>query len=295
MPNRILRESICTSETINQLTDAEESFFYRLLVVCDDFGRMDARPAVLRSRLYPMRIDKVSLDDVAHLLQGFADAGLVAVYYHDGKPYLQIVTWDRYQQRRAKHSKYPTLQADDSTCAHMQADDSTCTPRNRGVEESRNRGVEESSADDCKDDFIPDDEKKISGRPYVKQCFAWWAKQFTQPLEPSTYSIAPAKLDELEQAVTVWIKTRGQPVSELWDELESRLGPAGESTITGFRKSLQEIVGTPNTKWHGRAIAYLVKAITGIAGQGRFTGKLATAQKQMAYAAPRDPVPPVTF
>ena len=35
MPNRILKDSICTSETIEGLTDAEEVFFYRLLVQCD--------------------------------------------------------------------------------------------------------------------------------------------------------------------------------------------------------------------------------------------------------------------
>ena len=55
MPNRIIKESICTSDSINQLTPFQEVFFYRLLVNCDDYGRLDARPEVLASKLYPLR------------------------------------------------------------------------------------------------------------------------------------------------------------------------------------------------------------------------------------------------
>ena len=55
MPNRILKESICTSDTIDQLSWFEEVFFYRLIVNCDDYGRMDARPAILKARLFPLK------------------------------------------------------------------------------------------------------------------------------------------------------------------------------------------------------------------------------------------------
>ena len=55
MPNRILKESICTSENIQQLSPFEEITFYRLMVNCDDYGRMDARPRILISKLFPLR------------------------------------------------------------------------------------------------------------------------------------------------------------------------------------------------------------------------------------------------
>lgn len=45
MPNRMIKESICTSETLAQLTPEEERLFYRLLVNADDFGRFDGRAA----------------------------------------------------------------------------------------------------------------------------------------------------------------------------------------------------------------------------------------------------------
>ena len=36
MPNRILKESVCTSDSVNKLSWFEEVLFYRLIVNCDD-------------------------------------------------------------------------------------------------------------------------------------------------------------------------------------------------------------------------------------------------------------------
>ena len=47
MPNRILKESIRTSDTIGELSWFEEVLFYRLIVSCDDYGRFDGRTAEL--------------------------------------------------------------------------------------------------------------------------------------------------------------------------------------------------------------------------------------------------------
>ena len=44
MPNRIIKESVCYSDDLDQLTAFEETVFYRLIVRVDDNGRIDARP-----------------------------------------------------------------------------------------------------------------------------------------------------------------------------------------------------------------------------------------------------------
>lgn len=124
MPNRILKESICTSETINALSHAAETFFYRLLVNCDDYGRFDARPSILRSRLYPLRIETVTDDTVTQLLRECTLAGLTETYTSDGRPYLQVVTWETHQQIRAKRSKYPERISDGSGGSNLQSNDS---------------------------------------------------------------------------------------------------------------------------------------------------------------------------
>lgn len=106
MPNRILKESICTSDNMDALDWFSEVFFYRLIVNCDDFGRMDARPAILRARLFPLK-DDVKTAMIERAVDALHDAGLIDLYWAKGRPILQLLTWEQHQQIRAKKSKYP--------------------------------------------------------------------------------------------------------------------------------------------------------------------------------------------
>lgn len=106
MPNRILKESVCTSPSIEGLSWFEEVCFYRLLVQCDDYGRLDARPLILRSRLFPLR-DDVTCQQVSAALDALAQAEMVAVYEVQGRPYLEICHWSSHQRVRNKRSKFP--------------------------------------------------------------------------------------------------------------------------------------------------------------------------------------------
>jgi DNA-binding transcriptional ArsR family regulator len=108
MPNRTLKETICTSETIEALTPSEEVTFYRLLVSVDDYGRADARPQILLTKLYPLKIGKMSAKDVAKHIAKLEEVGLLYLYEVDGKSYLQVSKWDRHQRIRAKYSKFPS-------------------------------------------------------------------------------------------------------------------------------------------------------------------------------------------
>lgn len=106
MPNRILRESITTSETIERLSPSEEVFFYRLLVVCDDYGLMDARPAILKAKCFPLResASQKAIEQWLSALQAFA---LIKLYEVDGKPFLSIDKWDQHQRVRNAKPKHP--------------------------------------------------------------------------------------------------------------------------------------------------------------------------------------------
>lgn len=121
MPNRILKDSICTSPTIDVLSRDAEVFFYRLIVQCDDYGRMDARLPILRAKCYPLQIDKVTERSIDKWLKELVDAALVTLYVVDGQTYLQMATWDRHQQVRAKRSKYPDMIASDINCNQVTA------------------------------------------------------------------------------------------------------------------------------------------------------------------------------
>ena len=139
MPNRILKESICASENIDQLTPFAEIAFYRLMVNCDDYGRMDARAKILKSRLFPLK--DIEDDQMMKALDELQGADLISIYHVDGKPYLQMKTWDKHQQVRAKRSKYPS--ANDNTCNQLIANDSKC-PRNPIQSESLSESLSES-------------------------------------------------------------------------------------------------------------------------------------------------------
>jgi hypothetical protein len=123
VPSRYIKETICTSETLAALSDMEEVTFYRLLVSCDDFGRFFASPRVLRPRLYPLRMDRMTEAAVEECVHGLARAGLVTLYGgEDGKPYLYLTNWFEHNTPRAKASKFPEPPSDATTCAQTYAD-----------------------------------------------------------------------------------------------------------------------------------------------------------------------------
>lgn len=124
MPNRILKESICESDDIDGLSWFEEVFFYRLMVKCDDYGALDARPKILKAKCFPLK--DITEKQIRDALLRLSTAGLVDLYEVDGRPFLQLVTWATHQQIRAKKSKYPTHE---SICNQMISNDIKC-PRN---------------------------------------------------------------------------------------------------------------------------------------------------------------------
>ena len=123
MPNRILKESICASDTIDGLSWFEEVLFYRLIVNCDDYGRFDGRPSIIKNRLFPLK-ESLTLKAVSAAVDSLANAGLVTLYVFEGKPFLYLPTWNSHQSIRAKKSKYPDpencTQTSEINCKQMQ-------------------------------------------------------------------------------------------------------------------------------------------------------------------------------
>lgn len=106
MPNRIVKESICTNEKIAQLSEFEELCFLHLIVNADDYGRLDARPAVLLGRLFPLR-GQVDAARLCQALQSMAAVGLVQPYQTRSGQYLQLCGWEHHQKLRFRHGKCP--------------------------------------------------------------------------------------------------------------------------------------------------------------------------------------------
>lgn len=106
MPNRIIKESMCSSEKIAGLTDFEFRLWIGLITQADDAGRGDARPAIIKGRVFPFR-ERLSIKDIDAALQVLAAKGCVSLYTVDGKPYFLFPGWVKHQRVRDCKPKYP--------------------------------------------------------------------------------------------------------------------------------------------------------------------------------------------
>ena len=122
MPNRIIKESICTSEDIAGLSMGAEILFYHLMVKVDDFGVYFGNEKIIKNTCFPLKSSEIKVKQVESWLNELVKAGLLFAYVaEDGKKYVQFTKWAKHQQIRAKKSKYPLF---DSTCNQLIADDS---------------------------------------------------------------------------------------------------------------------------------------------------------------------------
>ena len=121
MPNRIIKESICTSEDVAKLSMGAEILFYHLMVKADDFGVYFGNEQIIKNTCFPLKSSEIKVKQVESWLNELVKAGLLFAYVaEDGKKYVQFTKWAKHQQIRAKKSKYPLF---DSTCNQLLADD----------------------------------------------------------------------------------------------------------------------------------------------------------------------------
>lgn len=95
MPSRIIKQSICTSESMASLTWFEQVLFIRLIVSADDYGRFDARPAIIRGALFPLD-DGVTVKAIRDALHKLSTQGMINLYEVGGKPTLELTAWCKH-------------------------------------------------------------------------------------------------------------------------------------------------------------------------------------------------------
>jgi len=151
MPNRLINESCRASETLARVSANAERLFWRLLTVADDYGRFRAQPALVRSSCFQQMLDSISDGDVAAWLNELVRVRAVQLYRVDGKEYGWFLKWQKYQQCRARKSKFPEPPA--SNCEHVLADE-TCS------EQTRSAPSTSTSTDSSNPDPSPDPDPK---------------------------------------------------------------------------------------------------------------------------------------
>lgn len=164
MPNRILKESIRTSKSINALSDFQFRLWAYLITYVDDFGRGSAEPDILKGFVFPRR-KCVTEASIKAALADLANMGLIHLYEVDGDSYLCLRNWEKHQKPRAATSKYPEPPEIESGCMQMQADACRCLQVQADVPDTRysindtryseNDNGQSADADECDpfDDF----------------------------------------------------------------------------------------------------------------------------------------------
>ena len=111
--------------------------FYRLLVVCDDYGYCDARPAILKAQCFPLK-ESVTLPMIERWLQALAGKGLIARYAKDSKPYLAVSKWE---QRVRSRQKFPGPTDDGCTSIDGHLSDVCPAPDGLGKGKGKGKGA----------------------------------------------------------------------------------------------------------------------------------------------------------
>lgn len=115
MPNRIIKESAFSSDKIASLSDFEFRLWIGLITQADDTGRGDARPAIIKGRVFPLR-ERVTTKDIDAALHAAAAKGCVTLYTVGGRPYFWFPSWTEHQRIRDCKPKYPGIEdADDGS------------------------------------------------------------------------------------------------------------------------------------------------------------------------------------
>ena len=106
MPNRIIKESLLESDKVSSLNDFQFRVWIGLILNADDRGHGDARSAIIKAHVFPLR-ERVTLKDIDDTMQTLAAAGCISLYEVGGKSYYEFPNWSKHQQVKNVRPKYP--------------------------------------------------------------------------------------------------------------------------------------------------------------------------------------------
>ena len=109
MPNRIIKESICTSRNLSQCSIFSQDLYKRLITYADDYGRFNADTEIILARLYAREMDCITQSD---LNEGIIElVGMGKIQFYTATPRTEIYgcfpNWEEHQRIRDSKVKIP--------------------------------------------------------------------------------------------------------------------------------------------------------------------------------------------
>lgn len=243
MPNRILKESLTRSESINELSWFAEVLFYRLIVVADDFGRFDGRAAVIKGTCFPLR--NIRTSQIEKGLNELASVSMIFTYTVKAKSFLQIANWSKFQSTRAMKSKWPSPEDNESqlelqntkaaqsdqilnsanTCKQLHADASRCS------RETRN---------DKRESFVVVKTQSACARDELFECLA---KHKQRAVEVYSSLYAPEKVDDAYTKLQSVVMSLPEDCDVNRQALEDACAYAEEFFVEGNTEKIRNPLG----------------------------------------------------
>jgi len=199
-----LYQGICHSEKMADLREKDARFFFcALLTYCDAYGRMDARPRTLHSKVWAMF---GTPESVPKLLADLERVGLIVRYEHEGQPILAIPDWEEKAGKvgradRRGESSYPPPPARGTTPAESVVNDSSCqtTPASRARLDpslsdpslSDPSLSEPSLSEPSQEKPVEDEPRRIRSKPTGDhaECIQHWEAEWTRTRMGTKYPI----------------------------------------------------------------------------------------------------------
>ena len=135
MPNRIIKDSIRTSKSVNTMTDFQFRLWTYLLTYVDDYGRGSADPELLKGFVFPRR-KGVTEATIEKALQDLANIGSILLYDVDGESYFCFPNWADHQRIQTKKSRFPS--PDDGTLKKATVSHGESPPESNPIQSESN-------------------------------------------------------------------------------------------------------------------------------------------------------------
>ncbi len=230
MPNRLIKDSLLSNEKFNQLNWFEQTTYIRLILLADDYGRLDGREMVIKSYCYPID-EKVTRSAISKAISQMVNVGLLQKYEVNDKPYLLFPNWDKYQRLRSKSSKYPAPELGNmtDTCPTHDSHMTDICPLEVEVEEELE--VEKENTKEKAATIVPNQPKKAKSdaetiktildayNPAMKEAlqhFVESRQKMRKPLTAYALELAIKKLNKLSSNEDEQIAIINQAVANGW-------------------------------------------------------------------------------
>ena len=106
MGNRIIKESIRTSEKLAAVSDFAYRVWTSLITMADDTGCGDGRAAIIKGFAFPLR-QEATIEGIRAAMEELEAAGCIRRYTVEGREYFCFPNWERHQRIRNVKPKFP--------------------------------------------------------------------------------------------------------------------------------------------------------------------------------------------